>query len=178
MRQERQHAFVLAAGTRLAFLARYRDFHALYASGERREAGELLVLLMSSNAAPKRFWCIMLIDAITLLNGESRVHNEETGCAKQTIADPAILINEQNTLELMRCLGEIVAPVQKTGRDLYGYLACLSQLAGAAPPKADSGTQVKAEELERQKVQAGLGQLEVVRHALVQNLSRCFMHQG
>lgn len=70
LKQERQHAFILASGTRLAFLARYRDFHALYASDQRREAGELLVLLMSSNAAPKRFWCIMLVDAVTLLMGK------------------------------------------------------------------------------------------------------------
>lgn len=64
------NALALAASTRLGFLARYRDFHALYASGERREAAELLVLLMNSNAAPKRFWAIMLLDSLSLLNCE------------------------------------------------------------------------------------------------------------
>ena len=63
-------AATLAASTSLSFLARYRDFHALYASGERAEAAALLVLLMSSNAAPKRFWCIMLVDAVALLTSE------------------------------------------------------------------------------------------------------------
>jgi nuclear pore complex protein Nup85 len=183
VKQERQHAVVLAAGTRLAFLARYRDFHAFYASGERKEAGELLVLLMSSNAAPKRFWCIMLIDAVTLLNGELGNHIcVQVTAADYKRADSNILINEQDTLELMRCLSEIVQPVQQTGRDLYGYLACLSQLAGSnTANKAQAGgkktTTTTAEEQERQSVQAGLGQLEVVRYALVQNLSRCFMHQ-
>lgn len=174
-KQERQHAFVLASGTRLAFLARYRDFHALYASGERRQAGELLVLLMSSNVAPRRFWAIMLIDAVTLLNGERQLKDRNNPSLTQLATDSAILISEQDTLELMRCLNEIVNPVQKSGRDLYGYLACLSQLAGAPTPEAKSDQ--KAEDLARQAVQAGLGQLEVVRYALVQNLSRCFMHQ-
>lgn len=182
VKQERQHAAVLAAGTRLAFLARYRDFHALYASGARREAGELLVLLMSSNAAPKRFWCIMLIDAVTLLNGELGNHMcVQVTAADYKCADSNILINEQDTLELMRCLSEIVQPVQQTGQDLYGYLACLSKLAGSnTSSQAQAGgkkTTTTADEQERQSVQAGLGQLEVVRYALVQNLSRCFMHQ-
>ena len=64
------NALSLIATTRLGFLARYRDFHALYASGERRAAAELLVLLMSSNAAPKRFWAVMLLDSVALLNCE------------------------------------------------------------------------------------------------------------
>lgn len=64
------NALALVASTRLGFLARYRDFHALYASGERFSAAELLVLLMSSNAAPKRFWAVMLLDSVALLNCE------------------------------------------------------------------------------------------------------------
>lgn len=75
----------------------------------------------------------------------------------------------------MRCLNEISQPVQTCGRDLYGHLACLSQLAGVPAPERPSGA--KPEELERQQVQAALEQLEVVRYALVQNLSRCFKHQ-
>lgn len=63
------NALALSSSTRLSFLARYRDFHALYASGERRAAAELLVLLLSSNAAPKSFWAVMLLDAVGLLNG-------------------------------------------------------------------------------------------------------------
>lgn len=62
-------AYALASSTRLRFLARFRDFHAFYASGDRESAGRLLALLLSSNEAPKRFWPIMLLDAIPLLNG-------------------------------------------------------------------------------------------------------------
>lgn len=62
-------AYALASSTRLRFLARYRDFHALYASGDRTAAAHLLTLLMSSNEAPKSFWAVMLLDAVPLLNG-------------------------------------------------------------------------------------------------------------
>lgn len=72
-REMHKNAVALVASTRLGFLARYRDFHALYASGERTAAAELLVLLMSSNAAPKRFWAIMLLDSVALLNCESHL---------------------------------------------------------------------------------------------------------
>jgi nuclear pore complex protein Nup85 len=65
-----QNALLLVKTTRLGFLARYRDFHALYASGDRIAAAELLTLLMSSNVAPKKFWAIMLLDSVALLNGE------------------------------------------------------------------------------------------------------------
>lgn len=79
------NALRLVGSTRLGFLARYRDFHALYASGERRSAAELLVLLMSSNAAPKRFWAIMLLDSVALLNCKHKswhrhVERETKGC--------------------------------------------------------------------------------------------------
>lgn len=67
-REMHANALALVATTRLGFLARYRDFHALYASGERVAAAELLVLLMSSNAAPRRFWAVMLLDSVALLN--------------------------------------------------------------------------------------------------------------
>lgn len=51
----------------VSFLARYREFLALYAKGERRRAAELLVLMLTSKAAPKRFWAVLLLDAVPLL---------------------------------------------------------------------------------------------------------------
>ena len=57
--------------SRLAFLAGYRDFHRLYAEGQLRAAAELLVVLLTSNAAPERFWAVLLVDAIPLLEGAS-----------------------------------------------------------------------------------------------------------
>lgn len=55
---------------RLSFLARYRDFFAFYARGERRQAASLLVLLMSSNVAPRNFYGVMLLDVVPLLESE------------------------------------------------------------------------------------------------------------
>lgn len=54
----------------LAFLARYRDFHNLYAMRELRGAAEMLVLLLSSGIAPERFWAVLVFDAIPLFEGE------------------------------------------------------------------------------------------------------------
>lgn len=44
--------------SRLNFLARYREFFALYARGDRRKAAELLVLMLTSRVAPKGFWTV------------------------------------------------------------------------------------------------------------------------
>lgn len=57
--------------SRLSFLARYRDFLALYAGGARAEAAELLVLLLTSGVAPQKWWPVMLLDAVPLLESES-----------------------------------------------------------------------------------------------------------
>lgn len=44
--------------SKLSFLARYRDFFALYARGDRRQAAGLLVLLLTSGVAPKGFYAV------------------------------------------------------------------------------------------------------------------------
>lgn len=57
-----------------------------------REAGKLLVLLLTSNAAPKTFWPILLIDSIALLEGMCLVlyvHMQFT----LVVVSPAFLIN-------------------------------------------------------------------------------------
>lgn len=46
--------------TSLNFLARYRDFFALYARGDRKQAAGLLVLLLTSKVAPKSFYAVRL----------------------------------------------------------------------------------------------------------------------
>ncbi|KAI3484875.1 hypothetical protein L1887_51929 [Cichorium endivia] len=52
---------------RLAFLARFRDFHRLYADGQWTAAASLLVELVTTEAAPERFLAVLLVDAIPLL---------------------------------------------------------------------------------------------------------------
>ncbi|KAK2507364.1 hypothetical protein MC885_012710 [Smutsia gigantea] len=52
---------------RLTFLGKYREFHRLY--GEKRfgDAASLLLLLMTSQIAPRSFWMTLLTDALPLL---------------------------------------------------------------------------------------------------------------
>lgn len=94
-----------------------------------------------------------------------------------SLADPQAAVSEANTLELMRCLQEIVLPVEKTQKDIYGHLACLSRVSPTAETLAEKQDDQSKDNAERQKVQAGLKQLEVVKYALALNLSRCFMRQ-
>lgn len=92
-----------------------------------------------------------------------------------------IVISEQDTLELMRCLNEIVTPVEKSGkRDIYGHLTYLTRAASISSKgqesktaKANKGVQKPEDPVEQ--VEAALRQLEVVRFSLSQNLARCFM---
>lgn len=103
------------------------------------------------------------------------------------VAAEEIVISEQDTLELMRCLNEIVTPVEKSGRrDIYGHLTYLVKAASLAQAseqgvgdkeksskKRKASENVKEDEVEQ--VDAALRQLEVVRYSLTQNLARCFM---
>lgn len=106
------------------------------------------------------------------------------------IADE-ILVSEQDTLELMRCLNEIVTPIEKSGnRDIYGHLTYLTRAVSAAPDgpastKDSAGAKTKGQQQQQQstlgqkeKVEAALRQLEVVRYSLTQNIARCFMQQA
>lgn len=97
-----------------------------------------------------------------------------------------IVISEQDTLELMRCLNEIVTPVEKSGkRDIYGHLTYLVRAASLSKAKEgnkdkNAGKLAKRDDSRKadnqiEEVEAALRQLEVVRYSLSQNLARCFM---
>ncbi|KAI5478837.1 nuclear pore complex protein Nup85 [Pseudohyphozyma bogoriensis] len=134
---------IAATNPRLEFLARYRDFFALYSRGERRMAAELLVLLLTSGIAPRRFWAVMFLDVVPLLQ-----------------AAPEILIPESSTYELLRCLEEITSPIAVAGEDVYGDLVSLGKI-------------VAKQEGEKEGVQRALKQLSLVRGALAVHLGRC-----
>ncbi|OAJ38339.1 Nup85 Nucleoporin [Batrachochytrium dendrobatidis JEL423] len=89
---------------RLAFLSKYREFHHLYTEKEFHSAGKLLVMLLTSNSAPKSVWRHLLLDALPLLEGE------------------AVVFSTQDTFELMRCLEEVVV------RDRRDPLQTVSQV--------------------------------------------------
>ncbi|GAA5942978.1 hypothetical protein JCM3775_000221 [Rhodotorula graminis] len=92
---------------RLTFLARYRDFFALYASGAHLEAAQLLVLLLTSGVAPKRFWAVMLLDSVPLLE-----------------ATPPLLDSDA-IYELLRVTEDLLGPP-----DVFGALDLLARLGG------------------------------------------------
>ncbi|KAJ1922205.1 Nucleoporin nup85 [Mycoemilia scoparia] len=86
----------------MKFLSQYRDFHELYKSQRFVEAGKLLVSLLTTHTAPRKFWITILIDAIPLLEGDE------------------LVFDTFETYELMRCAEEIATSPRK--RD---YFMCL-----------------------------------------------------
>ncbi|GAA6038252.1 hypothetical protein JCM8097_003905 [Rhodosporidiobolus ruineniae] len=143
---------------RLSFLARYRDFFALYAAGNRAEAAALLVLLLTSGVAPKRWWAVMLIDVLPLL---------ET-------SPPLVSFSE--TFDLLRLLEDVVGPVVATSppRDIFGHLDALGRLSERSAGKEKKGEKAKeGEEKSRERTARALEQMEVVRGALARHLALC-----
>ncbi|KAL1920351.1 uncharacterized protein VTP21DRAFT_1497 [Calcarisporiella thermophila] len=92
----------IACSDRLVFLQRYRELTELFNSKKSEEAAKLLVLLLSSNIAPKTFWASLLVDATVLLEGQK------------------VVFDAEDTFELMRCLQEITSSHRKEE-----YYACL-----------------------------------------------------
>lgn len=132
--------------SKLQFLSRYRDFFAMMARDEHDKAASLLVLLMSSGVAPKRFWAVMMLDILPLLD------------------TPELLVSLPDTYELLRLLDSVTAPVvAKQGRDVFGNLDLLCRVVGA---------RVERDEQSR----AALKQLDIVRGALARHLGRCMCY--
>ncbi|CAH1795134.1 unnamed protein product [Owenia fusiformis] len=74
---------------RLTFLGKYREFHKLYEDGDFIAAASLLLSLLSSRMAPRKFWLTLLTDALPLLERDQ------------------VVFNSQQTYELMHCLEEL-----------------------------------------------------------------------
>ncbi|ORY69411.1 Nup85 nucleoporin-domain-containing protein [Leucosporidium creatinivorum] len=134
--------------SRLSFLARYRDFFAFYARGDRRQAAGLLVLLLTSGVAPKGFYAVMLLDVLPLLSAPTTLDS--------------LLITPSETYELLRILEELTSPISATGVDIYGHLDSLARLLGGGE-----------EETGEMRTKRALRQLEVVRGELARHLGRC-----
>lgn len=74
---------------KLTFLGKYYEFHKLYESRRFKEAAKLLVSLLTSNLAPRKFWMILLIDSLPLLQ-----HDE-------------VIFTYDQTFELMQSFKEL-----------------------------------------------------------------------
>eukprot|EP00794_Sanderia_malayensis_P008966 gene8967-9923_t len=74
---------------KLTFLGKYREFHKLYNDEQFEEAGRLLLQLLSSSLAPKRFWLTLMVDSLPILEHDK------------------IIFNSSQTYEIMHCLQEL-----------------------------------------------------------------------
>jgi nuclear pore complex protein Nup85 len=151
--------------SRLAFLAGYRDFHRLYAEGQLRAAAELLVVLLTSNAAPERFWAVLLVDAIPLLEGACNA----AGVAELSLTADAgadNLFTADETFELLRFLEQINSGLLSGSSDAQHFLGTLEQLLTASSSRdgADGSRSVD--------VGAARKRLDIVRLGLARQLAR------
>ncbi|XP_074647565.1 nuclear pore complex protein Nup85-like [Tubulanus polymorphus] len=118
---------------RLTFLGKYREFHRLYEEGDLAGAGSLLLSLLTAKLAPKRFWLTLLTDALPLLQTKE------------------VLLNSQQTYELMQCLEELLQQ-----------------------QKSEKSNVVKSKgqiEMEKEK-------LDLMKLALARNLARAILQEG
>ncbi|RKP38074.1 Nup85 nucleoporin-domain-containing protein, partial [Dimargaris cristalligena] len=125
----------------LQFLSQYRDFHEHSQRKEWVKAGQVLVGLLTTQVAPKKFWFIMLVDAIPLLEGDE------------------LVLNSQDTSELMRCLEEITSSHLN-----QQYLQLTSPLWLKSKDKSIANGRIPIDQ-----------QLEIVRMTLVRNLARSLL---
>jgi nuclear pore complex protein Nup85 len=79
----------MALSDKLAFLGKYREFHQLYENSEFGNAGQLLLSLLTAKLAPKRFWLMLLMDALPLLESSE------------------VIFSVDDTYELLHCLEEL-----------------------------------------------------------------------
>ncbi|PWN41303.1 hypothetical protein IE81DRAFT_324693 [Ceraceosorus guamensis] len=139
---------------RLAFLARYRDFHHLYAERRLREAAELLVLLLTSNVAPERFWAVLIIDAIPLLESEEN------------------LFTTEETFDLLRVVEQILSSISGPGAsaDTQHFLGYVERLL--SPAESVTETAALRRDLADIDVDAAKQRLDVARFGLARQLAR------
>ncbi len=88
----------MVVSERLTFLAKYREFHGLAASGDFRTAATLLHSLLWSRMSPKYFWVTLLVDTLPFL-AENVAENMQSG--------KGAYFNSEQTYELMHCLHEL-----------------------------------------------------------------------
>ncbi|XP_018025143.1 nuclear pore complex protein Nup85 isoform X1 [Hyalella azteca] len=87
----------------LTFLGKYREFHSLYNRGDRKQAADLLVTLISSKLAPQYFWPVLLLDVLPLLQSSEDSQDK----------DDEIVVTAAHTYELMYCLNSVVDKFQR-----------------------------------------------------------------
>ncbi|XP_022910354.1 nuclear pore complex protein Nup85 [Onthophagus taurus] len=92
---------------RLTFLGKYSEFHKIYAEKKYKEAGMLLVSLISSRITPKYFWPTLFIDALPLLESDVLVFSSNDTFTLLNFLEEKLDINRsfaalENKVELIR----------------------------------------------------------------------------
>lgn len=142
---------------RLAFLARFRDFHRLYADGQWAAAAGLLVELVTTEAAPERFLAVLLVDAIPLL---------EDG--------QATWFDRSQTFELIRIVERITNAVSMHPDMSEHFLGYLNQLLGVDSSQQQQ-RKAQTSSNKQHQVQPSVkasDKLDAVRLSLARNLAR------
>ncbi|RDD43923.1 Nuclear pore complex protein Nup85 [Trichoplax sp. H2] len=94
----------------LAFLGKFREFHTFCNTGNLVDAASILVLLMVDGLASKKYWWMLLLDAIPLFETEE------------------ILFDSDQTYELLRCLTEIELSLRGPGDSWSNRLTLKQQV--------------------------------------------------
>ncbi|KAG0066038.1 Nucleoporin nup85 [Linnemannia elongata] len=108
------------SSSHVQFLRSYAGFHRDYKNGKLAKAGEVLVKLLANGTAPKKYWIVLLLDALPLLENKQQV-----------------IFDSNDTFVLMQSLEELVGSQYKSE-----YLQLL--------PQSSSGSTSTVEEKESQ----------------------------
>lgn len=112
---------------RISFLARYRDVHAFFANEQKQEAAKTIIGLLRSGVVPKRFQAVLLLDALSLLEGSlcCSLHKLNSLMLPFGQTDESeVYFDQQDTFELMRYL-ELVDSKSSTDLELLRPLQTL-----------------------------------------------------
>lgn len=160
--------------SRLAFLSELRDYLTYVAQGAKDKAAQKLVGLLSSGIAPVGLWAVLLVESITLLEGEHirrRKGFRERAGLKGNVADPDILFSTNDTFELMRVLQEVSSDARFNSTDFLGKLSAVIRRQSTTI----SGTAMTGKDKTNEEHAAAWRRLEEVRLALARNLARAMV---
>lgn len=144
------------SSSRLAFLARYRDFHREYVTGNLTQAASLLVELLTSGVAPENFWAVLLIDAVPLLQEVDQDY-----------------FSKEQAFEILRVLDHVTTASSIHTLQANHYLGLLEQLL-LGPTKAKTLLTIDEDGVEHISFdsRAATTRLDILRLALARRLAR------
>lgn len=138
-----------AVSSRLAFLARYKDFQCCMKKGEKEQAAILIVEMLTTEIAPRRFWSVLLVDALPLLE------------------ESTVLFTLEDTYELLRFLEDVHTSVNSNSAREY-----LDPLARIMSNKKKSLSEENST-VPTPSFEEAINELEIIRLALARHIAKC-----